>query len=115
MPVDVADAYLAPYNNWANRLAVRKFVESIPLDPSHSCYATVDRVDRGLSQFQSLPMFIGWGMKDFVFDEAFLNEWLRRFPDAEVKRFDDAGHYILEDAAEELIPLIDAFLNRHPL
>jgi hypothetical protein len=29
-----------------------------------------------------------------------------------VHRFDDAGHYILEDAAQEVIPLIDRFLSR---
>ena len=43
-------------------------------------------------------MLIGWGMKDFVFDRHFLDEWARRFPEAEVHRFADAGHYILEDA-----------------
>ena len=38
----------------------------------------------------------------------------QRFPNAEVHRFEDAGHYILEDAAEDVIPLISTFLTDHP-
>jgi haloalkane dehalogenase len=53
-------------------------------------------------------------MQDFVFDVHFLDEFARRFPDAEVHRFDDAGHYILEDARDEVIPLISTFLAEHP-
>ena len=36
----------------------------------------------------------------------------RRFPDAEVHRFADAGHYVLEDA-EEVVPLIRGFLEKN--
>ena len=34
----------------------------------------------------------------------FLDEWVRRFPSADVHRFEDSGHYVLEDAAEVIIP-----------
>ena len=40
-----------------------------------------------LHLLESVPMLIVWGMKDFVFDHHFLDEWVRRFPDAEVHRF----------------------------
>jgi haloalkane dehalogenase len=56
-------------------------------------------------------MLICWGAKDFVFDEHFLVEWTRRFPKAEVHRFGDAGHYVLEDAGEEIMPLVQRFLT----
>ena len=68
-----------------------------------------------LTQFQDRPMLICWGGKDFVFDRHFLGEWRRRFPKAEVHRFADAGHYVLEDAADEIIPLVKDFLAQHPL
>jgi haloalkane dehalogenase len=51
-----------------------------------------------------------WGDKDFVFDHHFLAEWQRILPGADVHRFADCGHYILEDASEEIIPLIRSFL-----
>jgi cis-3-alkyl-4-acyloxetan-2-one decarboxylase len=63
-----------------------------------------------LPVFADKPMLIGWGDRDFVFDHHFLAEWQRRFPKAELHRYPDCGHYILEDAAEELIPLIREFL-----
>jgi haloalkane dehalogenase len=56
-------------------------------------------------------MLIAWGMKDFVFDRPFLDEWVRRFPRATVLRFDRAGHYVLEDEPEDLIRAVGDFLR----
>ncbi len=114
MSADVASAYLSPYDNWANRLAVLRFVEDIPLDSSHVSYDLVSNVDKQIGQFASIPMLICWGMKDFVFDADFLDEWRRRFPDAEYHEY-DAGHYLLEDAGDSVIPVIQRFLQQHPL
>ena len=50
-------------------------------------------------------------MRDFVFDRPFLDEWTRRFPRAEVHRFEQAGHYVLEDESEALTALIENFLQ----
>jgi len=107
----VRKAYLAPYNSWANRIAVLRFVQDIPLDVADRAYEQVCLAERSLEQFRSLPMLICWGAKDFVFDDDFLAEWARRFPDAEVHRFADAGHYVLEDAADEIVPLVSGFLK----
>ena len=38
--------------------------------------------------------------------------WRRRLPQAEVHEFEDAGHYIQEDAHERLVPLLVDFLRR---
>jgi len=68
-----------------------------------------------LFMFRNLPVLICWGDKDFVFDKHFLEEWTNIFPHAEVHRFPDCGHYVLEDATEEIIKLIQYFLIRYPL
>jgi haloalkane dehalogenase len=60
-------------------------------------------------------MLICWGERDFVFDRHFLDEWTHRFPLAEVHRFPDAGHYVLEDAADRIVPLVRSFLAAHPV
>jgi haloalkane dehalogenase len=57
-------------------------------------------------------MLIAWGLKDFVFDRPFLDEWVRRFPRATVLRFDRAGHYVLEDEPEDVIQAVKGFLGR---
>ncbi len=115
MPRDVRRAYLAPYDSWANRIGVLRFVQDIPLGPRDRSYDLVRWVDDRLEQLSRLPTLICWGERDFVFDTAFLNEWRRRFPDAEVHAFADAGHYVLEDAADRIIPLMRDFLARHPI
>jgi haloalkane dehalogenase len=115
MSRSVRDAYLAPYDSWANRIAVHRFVQDIPLRPGDRCYAVVDEVQEQLALFAETPMLIGWGGRDFVFDDHFLNEWRRRFPGATVRRFDAAGHYVLEDEADELVPAIREFLAAHPI
>lgn len=110
MPADVAAAYCAPYDSWTNRIAVHRFVQDIPLKPGDRAWQTVIDVESKLELLTRKRMMIGWGDKDFVFDRHFLAEWQRRFPQAELLRFPDGGHYILEDAAEELIPAIREFL-----
>jgi len=51
-------------------------------------------------------------LKDFVFDRHFLDGFTRALPQAEVQAFEDAGHYVLEDKADVLVPAIRGFLDR---
>lgn len=112
LPRDIRQTYLAPYDSWRNRVAVLRFVQDIPLRPGDESYALVSEVEQGLARFQKTPMLICWGAKDFVFDDHFLQGWQARFPQAEVHRFADAGHYVLEDAADEILPLVQRFLQK---
>jgi haloalkane dehalogenase len=115
LPAGVREAYLAPYDSWQHRIAVLRFVQDIPLRPGDRSYALVKEVQEGLERFREVPMLLCWGERDFVFDHHFREEWQRRFPQAEVHQFAEAGHYVLEDAGEEIAPLVRAFLARHPL
>jgi len=108
---EVRAGFLRPYASWSDRIAVHRFVQDIPLRPGDRAYALVEAVEKDLDRFRAVPMLILWGERDFVFDRAFLAEWIRRFPDASVHRFPDAGHYVLEDAGEEIIPLVRRFLG----
>ena len=83
-----------------------------PCDPG---YDLVSRVEENLSQFRKVPTVICWGDRDFVFDQHFLRRWTECLPDAEVHRFPDAGHFVLEDAGEEIVAIIDRFLQDHPI
>ena len=73
--------------------------------PAGSCPSYADR-----------PAFLGWGLTRLRVRQALPG----RFPQGaaaarEQHVFADAGHYMLEDKAEELVPAIRAFLDRHPL
>jgi haloalkane dehalogenase len=107
-------AYVAPYSNWADRVATLKFVQDIPLSPIDPAWTSVVNVEENLFLLKDVPMFLPWGMRDWVFDVEFLKGWVARFPKAEAHRFEDCGHYLLEDAPE-VIPMISDFLARHPL
>ena len=115
LPESVRAAYLAPYGNWHDRYAVLRFVQDIPLAPSDPAHAIVERVQHELPRFADRPVLICWGLRDFIFDPVFLAGWVERFPRAEVHRFADAGHYLLEDAGPEAIGLVRDFLARHAL
>ena len=108
----VRRGYLAPYGNWADRIAVMRFVEDIPLRPAHPSYQVLADIDHGLPQFRDRPILLPWGERDWCFTTRFLNEFHRRFPNAETIRFPDAGHYLFEDAREEILPPLREFLNR---
>jgi haloalkane dehalogenase len=109
-------AYLAPYDSWQHRIAIQRFVDDIPLGPGDRSFGLVERVSSQLEKLLAdVPVLVLWGRRDFVFDDAFLAEWTRRLPHAEVHAFDDAGHYVLEDAHDRMLPLIRDFLVRHPL
>jgi cis-3-alkyl-4-acyloxetan-2-one decarboxylase len=107
---EVRNAYCAPYDSWGDRIATLRFVQDIPLKPGDPGYDIVSATHARLDLFADRPVLVCWGEKDFVFDHHFLAEWERLYPQAEIHRFADCGHYILEDAAEEVLPLIQQFL-----
>ena len=106
----VRAAYLAPYNSWHDRLAVHRFIQDIPLKRGDRAFDVVANTEQSLRLFRDLPMLMCWGMRDFVFDIHFLHRWTELFPNADVHRFPDAGHYVLEDAHNQIIPLVKTFL-----
>jgi haloalkane dehalogenase len=112
LPPAVRRTYLAPYDSWAHRVAVLKFVQTIPLKPADPGYDIVSETERRLHLLRDKPMLICWGMRDFVFDADFLAQWTQHFPAAEVHRYADAGHYVLEDAGEEVGLRVEEFLAR---
>jgi len=115
MPREIRRAYTGPYDSSRNRVATLAFVRDIPLSPSDPAYAPLEEVQEKLDRFQHTPMLICWGERDFAFDPDFLEEWVKRFPEAQVHRFPEAGHYVLEEVPEQVIPLVEEFLENNNL
>ncbi len=111
MSRDVRAAYLAPYDSWAHRIAVLRFVQDIPLSPGDRSFGLVSWVEERLPSLAGVPMLVLWAMKDFVFHRHCLDEWVRRFPTAEVIRFPEAGHYLFEDEPEAVGLAVRTFLE----
>ena len=115
LPPEIREMYLRPYDTAENRVAVLNFVQTIPLKETDPGYDIVRDTAAALLKFSNLPTLLLWGMKDFVFDRHFLAEWQRYFPHAEVHTWPDCGHYLLEDAADEVIMRVRQFLANHPI
>ncbi|MEE8161458.1 MAG: alpha/beta fold hydrolase [Acidobacteriota bacterium] len=115
LPGEVRRAYRGPYDSWENRIAILRFVQDIPLTGEDASYEVLRRTQESLPEFRETPMLICWGENDFVFDADFLDEWTRRFPQAEVHRFSEAGHYVLEDMCQSIIPLVRSFVASNPV
>jgi haloalkane dehalogenase len=106
---------LWPYDSWANRIATLKFVHDIPLKASHPSYAELERIDKGLAALREHPMVIIWGDQDFCFTPTFRAEWERRFPEATVHAMKDIGHYVMEDAPDTTLSVMETFFTEHQL
>ena len=114
-PMDkaVREAYVAPFNSWKNRISTIRFVQDIPLKPGDRNFDLVTDIGDSLAKFADVPTLICFGLQDFVFDKHFLAEWRVRMPHAEVHEFADCGHYILEDASDDVIGLIQGFIKQN--
>ena len=111
MPAAVRRGYLAPYRSWRRRVGIHAFLRDIPVRASDRSYPLVAATGARLDRLATIPTLICWGVRDPVFDLDYLAEWERRLPAADVHRV-DAGHYVLEDAPEVVVPLIEKFLVR---
>lgn len=103
---------LAPYDSWANRVAINRFVADIPCTTHHPTWQLLANIETQLTHLASRPIQMIWGMRDWCFTPDCLERLLQSFPNAEVHRLADAGHYVVEDAHERIVPLVESFLQR---
>lgn len=110
LPAEARRGLLAPYDSPAHRVAVARFVQDIPLRPTDPAYPVLARTEERLHLLADTPALVCWGMKDPVFDGTVLDHLLTFLPQAEVHRYADAGHYVLEDVPDRIVPLATRFL-----
>jgi pimeloyl-ACP methyl ester carboxylesterase len=105
--------YLLPYDSWAHRVAVHRFIRDIPLEADHPSRATLEAIAARLPDFAGQVGLILWGGRDFCFDDYFLSRWQALYPQAECVRYPEAGHYVVEDAGSDLRQRIRQFFHRN--
>lgn len=110
LPKIIKEGYIMPYDCWENRIAVSRFVQDIPMEVDHKSYKTLYEIELKLKYSQH-PKIILWGGKDFCFNHHFFEKWLEIFPDATAHWYAEAGHYVLEDALEDVSMKIWDFIK----
>ncbi len=108
----VAAGYLAPYNTAANRRAVYGFVHDIPSGPVHPTWQILADIERQLPSLAGTPAALIWGMRDWCFRPDCLDRFVDAWPDANVHRLADVGHWVVEDAPDESLSILESFLGR---
>ena len=101
---------VAPYDSPEHRVSVAQFVKDIPLSPHDPAYGVLARTESRLHLLADRPTAVCWGMQDPVFDAEILEHLLTLLPQAEVHRWADAGHYVLEDVPERIVPVATRLL-----
>ncbi|MFC7402195.1 alpha/beta fold hydrolase [Citricoccus sp. GCM10030269] len=93
---DIRGAYHAPYRTARRRGGIGGFVADIPVGPAHGSHRELQRVADSVANFTK-PALILWGPRDPVFLDAYLADLLRRLPQADLHRYESAGHLLAED------------------
>ncbi|MBP5673183.1 MAG: alpha/beta fold hydrolase [Victivallales bacterium] len=109
---DAIDGFKAPYDTFESRIAIQRFPQDIPTKPSHPSYNDFLFIKDRLSLLREKPMLICWGEKDFCFPDRFLKRWRHFFPNAIVKPYSNASHFLLEEDVD-VIPTIVDFLKEN--
>lgn len=63
-------------------------------------------------RLEGIPKAIVWGMTDVAFREKELGRWTAAFPDADVTRLEGVGHFVQEEAPEDLVGAMERLLER---
>jgi cis-3-alkyl-4-acyloxetan-2-one decarboxylase len=111
----VAAGYLATTDTWAHRRQTYEFVKDIPMGDRHPTWQTLSEIEHGLPSLADRPTMLVWGMKDWCFRPDCLEKFVAVWPEAEVHRLEDVGHWVVEDAPQESERLLTTFLATYPL
>ena len=102
---------LAPYDSWRHRVAVWRFVQDIPGSPRHPTWQTLQRIEAELPGLAGQPFQLIWGLRDWCFTPLCLERLQELIPAAQVLRLADAGHWVVEEAHEQVVAAVETFLS----
>lgn len=101
----VMNAYRAPFarSAWRRPMAVfpRQIIESSEF---------LKQVETGLGKLQRKPILLLWGMKDPAFRQKELDRFRTIFPNARIQLLQNAGHFIQEDASDDIVSAIRGWM-----
>jgi haloalkane dehalogenase len=101
LPEAVMDAYRGPFPTPESRRPVYVFPREILASRPF-----LAEIERGLPALADRPALLVWPTKDVAFREPERRRWEEIFPNHSTVMLDGAGHYIQEDAAEQIITAI---------
>jgi haloalkane dehalogenase len=104
LPREVMEAYRGPFRLRARRRPTHVFPREIVKSRDF-----LAGVEAGLARLAHLPALIVWGDRDIAFRAAERERFEASFPEHRTVILEGAGHYIQEDAPEEIVRAIGAW------
>jgi haloalkane dehalogenase len=104
LPDEVMDAYRGPFPTPESRRPLHVFPREIL-----GSRPFLAEIERGLPALADRPALIVWPTKDVAFREPERRRWQEIFPDHRTVILEGAGHYIQEEAADEIVAAIRAW------
>ncbi|KJC64183.1 hydrolase [Agreia bicolorata] len=112
LAADVKNGYRAPYRSADRRGGIGAFVADIPVDEQHRSWNELERIAAGVREL-GVPSLMLWGPRDPIFSDTYLDDLAERMPQADIHRFEGAGHMIAEDV--EYAPVVLGWLEARSL
>ena len=107
------EGFRAPYRRAAQRRAIAEFVGDVPFDSDHPSAAAIAAVAEGIRSL-TMPVLLGWGNADPVFNDDLAHDLAARMPHADLHRFPGMGHLVVEetgDRANGVAAVVDTWLT----
>ena len=105
----VKEQYMMPHPTYASRAGVASFPKLVPPAPGHANYDYLINIGETLKTWD-LPVLVQFSDKDIAFKVADGERIAEMVPNGRFKLIPNAGHFLQEDAGEEIAANMIAFL-----
>lgn len=108
---EAAEMYRMPHPDPASRAGIAAFPKMIPTDDDHPSAATLREIEAALATWD-VPALVVWADGDMAFPVSAGRRIADLLVDARFHVVERAGHFLQEDAGEEIAQRMIAFLAR---
>ncbi len=110
---EIMPAYRTPFPDWNSRIGTLKFPRDIPIGDAHPSASAMGHIQDNLGKLK-VPTLIVWALQDPAFPNQLFDVWKSIYPHADAHTIENAGHFLQEDAPEQIVSYIEAFLAKNP-
>ncbi len=97
------DGLLYPYRSVHDRVAVNRFVQDIPLSESDRTWKVLDQLQNAIRCFATNRLRSLGHERLVLYGSAMHDSLPIAMPQARIRKLDDVGHYVMEEASAEVI------------
>jgi pimeloyl-ACP methyl ester carboxylesterase len=107
---EVMRGYRAPFPDYCSRVATT-VIQDVPLTRDDPSFGTMKSIEERLGRVK-VPTLLVWGEDDLLLPAYDI--WKSFYPQSELHMVPRAGHFIQEDAPDEVMTIMKDFLARNP-